>query len=98
MNGGRWKKGQSGNPGGRPKAVVEIRGLARLHTSTAVKVLVEVCAFPQGRCRPHRPDGAGLPAWQETIFAAMERNSAYVSDFFNLPRNNVVEIGRQVEI
>jgi len=46
----------------------------------------------------HRPDGAGLPAWQEAIFAAMERNSAHVSDFFNLPRNNVVEIGRQVEI
>jgi hypothetical protein len=44
MNGGRWKKGQSGNPGGRPKAVVEIRDLARLYTNTAVKALVEVCA------------------------------------------------------
>jgi KUP system potassium uptake protein len=46
----------------------------------------------------HRDDGAGLPVWEEAIFAAMERNSAHVSDYFNLPRDSVVEIGRQVEI
>jgi KUP system potassium uptake protein len=46
----------------------------------------------------HRADGTGLPTWQEAIFAAMERNSAHVSDYFNLPRDRVVEIGRQVEI
>jgi KUP system potassium uptake protein len=46
----------------------------------------------------HRIDGSGLPEWQEAIFAAMERNSSHVSDYFNLPRDRVVEIGRQVEI
>ena len=46
----------------------------------------------------HRADGAGLPTWVEATFAAMERNSAHVSDYFNLPRDRVVEIGRQVEI
>jgi KUP system potassium uptake protein len=46
----------------------------------------------------HRIDGTGLPAWQEAIFAAMERNAAHVTDYFNLPRDRVVEIGRQVEI
>jgi KUP system potassium uptake protein len=46
----------------------------------------------------HRIDGSGLPAWQEAVFAAMERNSSHVSDYFNLPRDRVVEIGRQVEI
>ena len=46
----------------------------------------------------HRPDGTGLPEWQEGIFAVMERNAAHVSEFFNLPRDRVVEIGRQVEI
>jgi len=46
----------------------------------------------------HRTDGAGLPTWVEAVFAAMERNSAHVSDYFNLPRDRVVEIGRQVEI
>ena len=33
-----------------------------------------------------------------TIFAAMERNAAQVTDFFRLPVDQVVEIGRQVAI
>jgi len=45
-----------------------------------------------------RDDGKGLPAWQEWLFAAMERNAVHVSDFFSLPTDQVVEIGRQVEI
>jgi KUP system potassium uptake protein len=45
-----------------------------------------------------RDDGKGLPAWQERIFAVMERNAVHVSDFFNLPSDQVVEIGRQVSI
>jgi KUP system potassium uptake protein len=46
----------------------------------------------------HRDDGDGLPAWQERIFAVMERNAIHVSDFFSLPIDQVVEIGRQVAI
>ena len=45
-----------------------------------------------------REDGKGLPAWQEKLFAGMERNAAHVSDFFSLPNDQVVEIGRQVAI
>jgi KUP system potassium uptake protein len=45
-----------------------------------------------------REDGKGLPGWQEEIFAAMERNAQHVSDFFRLPHDQVVEIGRQVAI
>jgi KUP system potassium uptake protein len=45
-----------------------------------------------------REDGGGLPEWAETIFAAMERNAAHVTDFFKLPPDQVVEIGRQVAI
>ena len=43
-------------------------------------------------------DGKGLPRWQEALFAAMERNAAHVTDFFNLPTDQVVEIGRQISI
>jgi KUP system potassium uptake protein len=46
----------------------------------------------------HREDGDGLPGWQERIFAVMERNAIHVSDFFSLPTDQVVEIGRQVAI
>ena len=45
-----------------------------------------------------REDGMGLPAWQEKFFAVMERNAVHVSDFFSLPNDQVVEIGRQIAI
>ena len=45
-----------------------------------------------------REDGKGLPAWQERLFAVMERNAVHVSDFFSLPNDQVVEIGRQIAI
>lgn len=39
----RWKPGQSGNPGGRPAVIKEIRDLARAHTMTAFNTLLAVC-------------------------------------------------------
>jgi hypothetical protein len=38
-----WEKGQSGNPGGRPKGYGDIRELARRHTGAALATLVEIC-------------------------------------------------------
>jgi KUP system potassium uptake protein len=46
----------------------------------------------------HRLDGHGIPGWMEEVFSFMLRNSATVAGFFRLPREGVVEIGRQVEI
>ena len=46
----------------------------------------------------HCSDGTGLPLWQEKIFALLQRNSAQIHEFLNLPTGSVVEIGRQVEI
>ncbi len=34
-----FRKGQSGNPGGRPKEVAEVRALARKHGQAAIKKL-----------------------------------------------------------
>lgn len=42
MSGGRFKPGQSGNPGGRVKEVAHVRELARQHTEAAIKTLVEI--------------------------------------------------------
>lgn len=39
---GMFKRGQSGNPLGRPKADITIRDLAREHTSEAIKTLAEI--------------------------------------------------------
>jgi KUP system potassium uptake protein len=46
----------------------------------------------------HREDHKGLPRWLQKLFAFMQRNSVHVSDFFRLPPDSVVEIGRQVSI
>jgi len=46
----------------------------------------------------HRERGAAMPAWQEAIFAAMVRNASHVTDYFRLPSEQVVEIGRQISI
>ena len=45
-----------------------------------------------------RDDGKGLYPWEEAFFATMQRNSVHVTDFFRLPSESVVEIGRQIAI
>ena len=42
-----------------------------------------------------RGDGKGQPRWLETLFAFMQRNSSHLTDYFRLPSDAVVEIGRQ---
>ena len=37
-----FEKGQSDNPGGRPKVVAEVKELAREHTSEAIETLVSI--------------------------------------------------------
>lgn len=39
--GGRFRKGVSGNPGGRPKKIAEMQGLAQAHTAEAIEVLLK---------------------------------------------------------
>jgi hypothetical protein len=42
-----FEKGQSGNPGGRPKVVAEIKELARAHTGEAIETLVSIMTNPK---------------------------------------------------
>jgi len=46
----------------------------------------------------HSEDEKAMPRWQEALFALMERNATHVTDFFQLPSESVVEIGRQISI
>jgi KUP system potassium uptake protein len=46
----------------------------------------------------HRRHGPAMPHWQERIFGAMLRNASHVTDYFRLPSQQVVEIGRQISI
>lgn len=41
---GRWAKGVSGNPGGRPKTAPEVRDAFRAHTAAALATLADLLA------------------------------------------------------
>jgi len=43
----RFQKGQSGNPGGRPKVTAEVKALARQHTQAAIRALVAALQDPK---------------------------------------------------
>ena len=39
-----------------------------------------------------------MPTWRDRMFAALQRNAASLTDFFNIPSNRVIELGTRVEI
>jgi KUP system potassium uptake protein len=40
----------------------------------------------------------GAARWRDQVFVAMARNAGSITDFFNVPTNQVVELGTRVEI
>jgi KUP system potassium uptake protein len=45
-----------------------------------------------------REDGRGLPRWMEALFAALVRNSVHIPDYLNVPREQLIDLGRQIAI
>ncbi|HWU27256.1 MAG TPA: KUP/HAK/KT family potassium transporter, partial [Rhizomicrobium sp.] len=45
-----------------------------------------------------RGPGLGLPKPVEAAFAFMQRNAAHATDYFRIPHNSVIEIGREIAI
>jgi KUP system potassium uptake protein len=43
-------------------------------------------------------DERALPRWVEALFSLMQRNASHLTDYFRLPAESVVEIGRQIAI
>jgi KUP system potassium uptake protein len=60
--------------------------------------LADVTYFVGHETVIRRDDGKGMPLWQEAAFAVMERNASHVTDYYKLPGDQVVEIGRQIAI
>jgi hypothetical protein len=43
----RWQPGQSGNPSGRPKALVTLRDMARVHTPELMAELINLAMYAE---------------------------------------------------
>jgi KUP system potassium uptake protein len=72
--------------------------LAKAHVSGCAVDLEDVTYYVAHETVVPREDGKGLPRWVEALFALMQRNSVHVSDYFKLPRDTVVEIGREISV
>lgn len=86
---GGFRKGQSGNPGGRPAVSGELRALARERTATAIEVLAKIMenakSPPAARvsaCRELLDRGYGRP--ESALNAKIETQAAPELDFSRL--------------
>jgi len=73
-----FKPGQSGNPGGRPKAIAEVRELAQQHTATAIKRLVAILENEKST------DAAAVSAAREVLDRAVGRAEQSISQNMTL--------------
>ena len=72
--------------------------LTHCHSIGAAIDLSDVTYYVGHETIVPREDDKGLPRWREALFAAMGRNAARISDYLRLPADDVVEIGREIEI
>jgi hypothetical protein len=63
-----WKPGQSGNPGGRPRELADVKALAREHTTEAIATLVDLM-------RTGKTDSARAAAASELLSRAWGKPS-----------------------
>jgi KUP system potassium uptake protein len=72
--------------------------LAQLKQRGCAVDLADVTYYVGRETVTPRADGRGIARWQRALFATMDRNSVHVTDYFALPTDQVVEIGRQISI
>jgi KUP system potassium uptake protein len=61
-------------------------------------VPLEATTFFIGRETLLPSDRPGMALWREKLFALMSRNTPRITTSFNIPTDQVVEIGAQVEL
>jgi KUP system potassium uptake protein len=72
--------------------------LQRAHDGGCSIDLSDVTYFVGHETIVAREDKRGLPHWLEAVYAFLQRNSAHVTEYFRLPADTVVEIGREIAI
>jgi len=72
--------------------------LQKAHASGCGLDLADVTYYVGHETVVPRDDDRAMARWVEALFALMQRNSAHVCDYYKLPRDAVVEIGREISI
>ena len=85
MSNGRFQKGQSGNPGGRPKIIAEIQDLARQHTEKAIDTLAAIMS----------DDGASASARVSAANTLLDRGYGKAPQFIQEEFKSVQEMSKQ---
>jgi Family of unknown function (DUF5681) len=79
----RFKPGQSGNPGGRPKGLADVTELARQHTEEAIQTLANVMRRGSPAAKVAAANAILNRAWGEPPKTVTVNDS---SDIRELPR------------
>lgn len=72
-----WKKGQSGNPGGRPKAALHVRELARAKTEEAMNTLIKCLKSDDDRVRVQAATAILDRAWGKPAGSGGEHDDEF---------------------
>ncbi|MBI4541485.1 MAG: potassium transporter Kup [Gemmatimonadetes bacterium] len=75
--------------------VLEVLDLAR---ATGFDLTLEATTFVVGRETLLATKRPGMPIWREKLFAVMSRNTPRITTSFNVPAEQVIEIGAQIEL
>ncbi len=61
-------------------------------------IAVEAATFFVGRETLFATERPGMPLWRDRLFALMSRNTPRITTSFNIPVDQVIEIGAQIEL
>ena len=63
-----------------------------------LNITVEASTFFVGRETLFATGRPGMPLWRDRLFALMSRNTTRITTSFNIPTEQVIEIGAQIEL
>jgi KUP system potassium uptake protein len=75
-----------------PKAIAILKDVAHL------KFDLDEATYFLGRETLIASEKPGMAIWREHLFSFMSRNAQRATQFFNIPANQVIEVGIQVEL